>query len=163
MNTKLIVWLGGTVLVLLALMIWASPQAQPASSGSPLLQLHSQETSFDFGQVSMAGGKVRHSFSVENDTSSTVRLGRLYTSCMCTEATWTKDGERVGPFGMPGHGFLPPLDQELRPGESASVEAEFDPAAHGPAGLGRVDRQIILESENGQTLAELSFSANVIP
>ncbi len=111
----------------------------------------------------MAAGKVRHSFTLENNGSSTVRLGRLYTSCMCTEATWIKDGERLGPFGMPGHGFVPPLNQELQPGESASIEAEFNPAAHGPAGLGQVSRQIVLESENGQALAELSFSANVIP
>ncbi len=163
MNTKIILGLGGAVVVLLALMFWASPKTQPAPVGAAFNGLSAPETFFDFGRISMAAGKVRHSFAVKNDSLETVQLGRLYTSCMCTQATWIESGEHLGPFGMPGHGFVPPLRQELAPGQSATIEVEFDPAAHGPAGVGQIQRQVFLESENGQQLAELDFSANVIP
>lgn len=164
MNTKIILGLGGVVVVLLALMVWASPKPQPTgTSTANAAVLTTPETSFDFGRISMAAGKVRHSFTVKNDGSETVRMGRLYTSCMCTQATWIENGERLGPFGMPGHGFVPPLRQELAPGQMATIEVEFDPAAHGPAGVGKIQRQVLLESENGQQLAEVGFSAEVIP
>jgi hypothetical protein len=120
------------------------------------------ETSFDFGQISMAAGKVSHSFKVKNSSSQPVKIGKLYTSCMCTEASFVKGNLRKGPFGMPGHGFIPKLNETIAPGEEITLEVIFDPAAHGPAGLGRVERRIYLEQEGGQPL-ELSIKALVAP
>ena len=63
---------------------------------------------------------------------------------------------------MAGHGFTPRLDERLAPGESAQVEVVFDPAAHGPAGIGQTDRIVTIENDGGPSL-ELRFSALVTP
>ena len=41
----------------------------------------------------------------------------MYTSCMCTEALLAVGSRRAGPFGMPGHTPLPPVNVDLEPGE----------------------------------------------
>jgi hypothetical protein len=82
---------------------------------------------------------------------------------MCTTATLTTSSGRLyGPFGMPGHGFVPPTNAPLSPGQEASVRIVFDPAAHGPAGVGRVERVVTLEAPNARPL-ELRFVALVKP
>lgn len=124
--------------------------------------LKAAEASFDFGQISMAAGKVSHSFKVKNSSAQPVKTGKLYTSCMCTEASFVKGSLRKGPFGMIGHGFIPKLNETIAPGEEVVLEVTFDPAAHGPAGLGRIERRIYLEQEGGQPL-ELSIKALVAP
>lgn len=126
--------------------------------------LETQETSFNFGTISMAAGKVRHIFPVKNTGTEPLAITKIVTSCMCTKAS-LKYGERTfGPFGMPGHGAVPSIRQEIMPGETAEIEAEFDPAAHGPAGTGRIRRGITIDT-NSQTKPklELSFDAVVTP
>lgn len=81
---------------------------------------------------------------------------------MCTVATLGIRGERFGPYGMPGHGFIPKIGQTINPNEEAIVEVVFDPAAHGPAGVGRIQRIITIENDSGQPL-ELQFTALVTP
>ena len=63
---------------------------------------------------------------------------------------------------MPGHGPAARLEERLAPGESAQVEVVFDPAAHGPAGIGQTDRVVTIENGAGAVL-ELRFSALVTP
>jgi len=129
---------------------------------NPSAKITASEQHYDFGRVSMAAGKVNHAFSVKNISLEPVTLGTLYTSCMCTEAFFLKGGERQGPFGMPGHGLSPKkLNIVLAGGEEAVIEAVFDPAAHGPAGVGPIERSVILESDEG--VLELHISAEVTP
>jgi len=124
--------------------------------------LTAPETSFDFGDVSMAAGKVSHDFVIRNDGSAAITAKKLFTSCMCTVAGLTVGDTRVGPFSMPGMGGpIPPIKVEILPGKEGIVRATFDPAAHGPAGVGRIDRVVTLETSDGQL--EFKFSANVLP
>ena len=129
-----------------------------AGSGS----LVAEETSFDFGTVSMAAGKVNHRFVVKNQGSKPITLTKLFTSCMCTVASLVMGGRRVGPFGMQGHGFIPTISEVLEAGQSIEVEAVFDPNAHGPAGVGRIERVVSLENDDGRAV-EFNFSATVTP
>lgn len=124
--------------------------------------LKTQENYYDFGSVSMKNGKVPHAFKLKNDGSLPVVISKLYTSCMCTSASLLTDEGEVGPFGMQGHGFIPTIDRVVEPGEEFTVNTVFDPAAHGPAGIGRIERVVFLESENGGTF-QLGFSAMVTP
>ena len=81
---------------------------------------------------------------------------------MCTVAVLQKGDKKFGPFGMPGHGFVPKMDAEVSPGEEVSVDVTFDPAAHGPAGVGSIQRVVVLENNAGENV-ELQISANVEP
>ncbi len=130
----------------------------PGQSGS----LTAEESAFDFGTVSMAKGTVTHRFALTNGGTEPITATKLYTSCMCTTATLDVAGKRTGPFGMPGHGFTPKFSQSITPGETAYLDVAFDPAAHGPAGVGRIERVISLETDQGAPLA-IKISANVTP
>lgn len=121
-----------------------------------------EANNYDFGTISMAAGKVKHEFKIKNTGNEEVVINKMYTSCMCTTATlMMKDGQ-YGPYGMPGHGSIPNIGKVINPNEEATIEVVFDPAAHGPAGVGRIQRAITIENSAGQPM-ELMFSAIVTP
>jgi len=121
-----------------------------------------EANNYDFGTISMAAGKVSHQFKIKNASSEAVTVKKMYTSCMCTTAELTIGSRQFGPYGMPGHGAIPSINQTISPNEEATVEVVFDPAAHGPAGVGRIQRTITIENNAGQPV-ELSFAAVVTP
>lgn len=131
----------------------------PSSSAGVLT---AGEQSFDFGTISMAAGKVTHRFAVKNTGADPVTISKMYTSCMCTVSVLQKGEKKFGPYGMPGHGFIPKMNATVDPGEEVSVDVTFDPAAHGPAGVGVISRAVILENNAGEDM-ELQISANVKP
>lgn len=136
----------------------AFSQTQSASGA-----LVSNETNYDFGSISMAAGKVTRAFKIENLTVQDVVIEKIYTSCMCTQASISIAGKTFGPFGMPGHGFFGSMvNQVLKAGESAQVEVMFDPAAHGPAGVGPAERVVFVESKDGSRL-QFNIKALVTP
>jgi hypothetical protein len=110
----------------------------------------------------MAAGMVSHRYWFKNEGAAPVLIQRIYTSCMCTTATLVKGMRVVGRYGMPGHGPLPDVNESLAPGEAAYIDAVFDPAAHGPSGLGHTERVITIERAGVELLA-LHFTANVTP
>ncbi|HEU0204695.1 MAG TPA: DUF1573 domain-containing protein [Burkholderiaceae bacterium] len=146
----------------------ALPQAahpeMTASAATPAraTTLVSLRPAFDFGMISMAAGNVATTYLIKNSGDVPLNLNRIYTSCMCTRATLALPNGRKGPFGMPGHGGATDLSAQLAPGQTASLEVVFDPAAHGPAGLGRVERTVTVESREAAPL-ELRFVAMVKP
>ncbi len=164
--TKTILGLSLGILVLAGLAWWMSSlpkESQQANLAQGFQgSLSSQELTFDFGQVSMAKGKVSHEFKIKNEGQGPAKIERIYTSCMCTEATLLKDGKEWGPYGMPGHGFVPKVNQIMNPGQEAIIKVVFDPAAHGPAGIGKAVRGVIIENDAGQAL-ELQIEAVVTP
>ena len=132
--------------------------ASDIAQQSPLV---AEQTRYDFGTNSMARGKVKNEYAVKNTSASDVTLKKIYTSCMCTEASLIFGDRRVGPFGMAGHGVIPSINEKIPAGAEFSVETVFDPAAHGPAGVGPIQRVVFLETSQGMT--ELEFSAVVEP
>ncbi len=103
-----ILWgLGIGVLGLMGL-IWLS---SAGSSGSQNAQgtsngfLSAEETSFDFGNIPMSKGKISHIFKIKNNSGDAVDITKVYTSCMCTQATLMNKNSKKGPFGMFGMGF----------------------------------------------------------
>ena len=57
-----------------------------------------EESNYDFGTVSMANGKVSKDFVLENQSQDNVKIGEVYTSCMCTEAEVKVGDKTYGPF-----------------------------------------------------------------
>ncbi|MBI2454455.1 MAG: DUF1573 domain-containing protein [Parcubacteria group bacterium] len=132
--------------------------------------LTTPENQYDFGTISMANGKVSKIFTITNSSAEPMQIEKIYTSCMCTEASLilgspsANSGQtlRFGPFGMPGHGLVPKVNQALDAGESAEIEVVFDPNAHGPAGVGAIERIVFVEEKGRQPL-ELKIKAMVTP
>ena len=151
---KGVVWTVGGIVIALLLLAWLSSSRQnnkTEATANPNATLQAEETNFNFGAVRINGGNVTHLFKIKNTGTDSVVISRVYTSCMCTNATLIKGNDRIGPFGMLGHGFTPSIDETLKPGEEAGVEAVFDPAAHGPAGLGKISRVVSLENSGKES------------
>lgn len=120
------------------------------------------ETVHDFGMISMADGNVAKIFQVSNSSDQDIVLTKIYTSCMCTIAYLIKqDGNKKGPFGMFGHGGSS-VNENIKAGEIRDIEVVYDPNAHGPAGIGIVERFIYLEDSDGGIL-QLEIKAKVTP
>lgn len=165
-NSKFIIGILAGIVIVIGF-VWAaapSPSADNSGVNAAALigKLTAKERLFDFGTISMAKGKVSHIFKIKNTSNEPVLVGKVYTSCMCTQATLVKSGRTFGPFGMPGHVSIPSIDQTLAPGEEVELEAVFDPAAHGPAGVGNIERTLIMET-NGIKIMQVNFKANVTP
>ena len=112
----------------------------------------------------MKNGNVSKVFKVTNSGSQDINLESVITSCMCTTAYILKeDGSKSRPFGMPGHGgAVPKANEVIQAGESRNIEVVYNPNAHGPAGVGRIDRYVYLEDGNGNKL-QFEIKANVTP
>ncbi|MEK7661981.1 MAG: DUF1573 domain-containing protein [Patescibacteria group bacterium] len=164
---KNIIGITVAVIALSAAIFIARPDSSVNTASLPVNNMMgtlivSGEKNYSFGSISMARGVVKRQFKIKNDSDKAVIIRKMYTSCMCTTATLMKGSEQFGPFSMPGHGFVPTINQIMGSGEEAVVEVVFDPAAHGPAGVGRIERAIILETDSGKPL-ELLFNATVTP
>ena len=160
-NTKnMITWVTIIAIGIAGIILAASPKKEPVLKAGE--HSGSSEQSYDFGKISMAKGNVSHAFEVKNNSSEPLKIEKIYTSCMCTTALLAIGDELSGPFGMPGHGMIPPVKKTLSPGATASLEVIFDPQAHGPAGLGKVERIVYVETGDGE-VQEFKFTAEVAP
>lgn len=164
MNTKTIIIIVLIAVAVLGFMVWGysrmvgPTQAQLSEKSS----LTAAEIFYDFGTISMANGKVDHMFQITNPTDENITINNLQTSCMCTAAYIVNGSSRVGPYGMPGMGGTTAADSVIPAHGTQSIDVVFDPAAHGPAGVGNIDRFIYATEENGGTL-QLEIKAVVTP
>lgn len=156
-----------TLLILASLMalVWlgSKNQKSPALDTGIKSALTASEYVYDFGKISMKDGEAIKEFIVTNGTDKDIVFPTLVTSCMCTKAYFVlPDGKTKGPFGMSGMGYVPPLDETIKAGESRIIRAVYDPNAHGPAGVGFINRFITLTDSSGSSL-KLEIKATVTP
>ncbi len=130
-----------------------------SESKGPLL---ADVSAFDFGSISMAKGNVSNMVKVKNVGTEPITISKVYTSCMCTSASVMMMGKNYGTFGMPGHGGSRSIDLMMRPNEEMEINVTFDPNAHGPAGVGTIERQITIENTAGDPVV-IDFKAVVTP
>ncbi|MEK7461748.1 MAG: DUF1573 domain-containing protein [Patescibacteria group bacterium] len=165
MKNKTLIILVLIVLGIIALFLWKGdngtavlPAESQIDSGSILT---AEKNSYDFGTISMKDGSVTTTFVVSNKTENDLRVDTVVTSCMCTNAYIVDAQGKRGPFGMPGHGNeVPRANEIIKAGEEKTIEVVFDPAAHGPLGVGPIERQIYLVDEKGGAL-QLEIKAMV--
>lgn len=154
------------VLLVLAGLFWwgkANQTAPNNESGASAGALVSEETFHDFGSISMAKGNVSKTFTLKNPTDAPVTISAIATSCMCTEAFLETPSGDQGPFGMPGHGLaLTRTNEVVAPGESRNVRVVFNPNAHGPAGVGLIERLVEIADAEGKAV-RLQIKAVVTP
>lgn len=134
-----------------------------AESHDSKSSLTTSEAIYDFGTISMKNGNVSKEFKVTNSTDKDIMVKTILTSCMCTTAFIVGfDGSEKGPFGMAGMGYMPPADEIIKAGESRAIRVVYDPNAHGPAGIGAIDRFVTLSDSEGGAL-QLEIKASVTP
>jgi len=123
--------------------------------------LEANPVSIDIGKVGYGDGVVSKEYEVRNTTSATMKLRKIVTSCMCTKAR-VKIGDKATKFyAMEMNGDKNPIiDYDLPAGATAKIEFQFDPAAHGPAGIGLIDRVITLYFDGG--FKEFKFNGEVV-
>lgn len=115
----------------------------------------------DIGKVSYGGGIVSKAYEIKNTTESPMKLRKIVTSCMCTKARVQFADKTTKFYAMEMNGDKNPIiDYDFPAGSGAKVEFNFDPAAHGPAGIGPIDRVITLYFDGG--FKELRFSGEVV-
>ena len=121
-NYKETAIIASITLLVFAGIIWMAassekkPKEQANISDAVSGALVAQDSNYDFGTISMAKGKVSRTFVLENSSFSPTTINSIYTSCMCTSAILISGGDRKGPFGMAGHGFLPRLKEVVPAG-----------------------------------------------
>lgn len=154
-RTPVLVLVSGFVVALLVGALFAFTGGQANGQVSPDHAFH------DFGQVPLEGGLVYARFNLAIAEEAAV-VTDIQTSCMCTKARVVQGEQVSGWFGMT-HGGLPQVvSVPLKPGVPAYLEVEMDPAAHGPAGVGAVERGVIVETAGGQEL-QFVLAANITP
>jgi hypothetical protein len=161
---KTIIFVTLAAVGLIGLMWWGSIAQKAAKADTGVKSaLTVSEKLYDFGTISMKNGNVTKEFVITNPGNKDIFVPSVVTSCMCTKAfTVQKNGTTKGPFGMPGMGFVPPANETVKAGESLTVRVVYDPNAHGPAGVGPVDRFVTITDASGSKL-ELEIKAQVTP
>ncbi|MBX4205224.1 MAG: DUF1573 domain-containing protein [Candidatus Doudnabacteria bacterium] len=167
---KQLMWIIGVAVGVMALggvLFYAQPGDEDHSNMNQVangasLNLNLDPANYDFGTISMKNGLVTKTFNVKNEQTEAVELFELYTSCMCTSAKLKIGLTEYGPFGMLGHGAMKMLNQALAPGQEAQLEVTFDPNAHGPSGIGVIERTVSLKSDSGE-IASINIKATVTP
>lgn len=150
---------GGLTFIVLKLSSNSKSESQTSQTGAPKMEINLKE--YDLGNVSMAAGVVKKTFEIKNNGSGDLKIEGIRTSCHCTTAV-LKIGEKKSPeFGLDGSGFW---SQNISPSQMAYLEIIFDPAYHGPQGVGQAVRAIYLSTNDPQNrTAEVRLIANVTP
>lgn len=118
---------------------------------------------YDLGNVPIGGGIVAKEYEIKNTTDKTLKIKKIATSCMCTSAKVTFGESETKFFGMEGHGDQnAPINLEIPKEATAKVTVNFDPAAHGPEGVGPFDRIVWLTFTDPVGVKELKFAGTVV-
>lgn len=128
-------------------------------TGTPKMEISPSE--YDMGAISMAAGKIIKTFEIKNTGEGDLKIDSIRTSCHCTTARLKVGETTSSDFGMDGSTFW---SQKIAPGQIGYLEVTFDPAYHGPQGLGSAIRAIYFESNDSQNKqSEVRLIANVTP
>lgn len=165
MKSNTIITIVGIIVLLVGLVTFSylSKGGSTELNSNIISSLSVNEESYSFGTISMKDGNVSKDFEITNSSNEDVNLKTILTSCMCTNAYLVKlDGSIKGPFGMSGHGGALPANELIKAGENRIIRVVFDPNAHGPAGVGQIDRLVTLTDSAGGQL-QLEIKATVTP
>lgn len=118
------------------------------------------QKNYDWGNISFNGGNVSKSFTIKNTGTDILKLTNIKTSCHCTKAQ-VKIGDTASPyFGMSS---ISSWVGNIAPGQEAQLEVIFDPAYHGPQGVGPISRLVSVETNDASNpRIEFSLTGTVI-
>lgn len=141
--------LGGGIFAL------SSTSATPAQiTASQNAKVSVDQRTFDWGNIPYSGGNATKTFTLKNSGTDVLKLSGVKTSCTCTKAQISIDGKTSPYFSM--HSSSSWVG-EVAPGKEARLLVIFDPAFHGPSGVGSIERLISLNTNDVQN-PTLEFS-----
>lgn len=152
----------GTIILvgILAFLVTKKQSLQTSLPTNPVTGVDANPANYELGNIPYSGGIVTKEYEIKNSSGQDLKLRKITTSCMCTTASINIDGKESVPYGMEMDGVANPIiSLIIKSGGTAKVTAKFDPAAHGPAGVGPVQRSIYLFFDSG--IKELTFAGNV--
>ncbi len=156
MDKKLIVAvLAATVVIMAGGVLVLNSSSSPQITASQNAKAYvSDPTSHDWGNVDYGGGVVKKSFTIRNSGTDALRLYNIRTSCHCTRAYVTIGGRDSPNFGMDS---VSSWTGEVASGKEAKITAVYDPAFHGPSGIGPFTRFVSVET-NDKANPKLTFT-----
>jgi hypothetical protein len=166
MNKKIVIILT-SVLILIVGGVYLMAGNVNSASDSSLPKVESQDVtvspeSYDIGRVLMKNGLVNREYEIKNNSENILRVKNIVTSCMCTRAQVVWGDKRTRLYSMEMAGAKNPnVDFDIPGGETAKLVVKFDPAAHGPAGVGPVDRIVTLTFLDPVGTRQVGFSGEV--
>lgn len=111
-------------------------------------------TSFDWGTIPMNKGNAVKTFTIKNTGSDALKLFNVKTSCHCTKAFVTVGKDESPKFGMD---TLSSWVGVVASGNEAKLTVVFDPAYHGPQGVGPINRFVSVET-NDRANQKITFT-----
>lgn len=164
MNGKKVI-IGFVVLTLLIMVggvyILSANTSNPAAvSLSQNAKALVDQKTHDWGTIPYSGGNVSKTFTIKNTGTDVLKLTNIKTSCACTYAQVTIDGKISPKFGM--H-TTSSWAGDVAVGKEASLTVVFDPAFHGPTGVGPMERLISVQTNDiSNPNLEFSLKGNVV-
>lgn len=155
---KNILFVSLPILLLAGIIVFFAKNYTPEENhpGAPKIEIPANE--YDAGTISMVGGPVKHTYEIRNAGIGDLKINSIWTSCHCTTAK-LKVGDKTSPeFGMDKRS----TSQKIAPGQTGFLEVIFDPAFHGPQGIGEAVRVVYLSTNDPQNKkVEVRLVANV--
>ena len=152
-SVPLILIIGGIVF---GLMNYSPTETQ----GAPKVEINPLE--YDAGDISMANGPVNRTYEIKNTGDGDLKIKDIKTSCMCTTAVLRVDEIKSPTFAM--HDDSSFWSQKIAAGETGFLDVSFDPAFHGPEGVGQAIRVVYFSTNDPENeKAEVKLMANVAP
>ncbi len=143
------------IFLLGAMIFFGLRNARPASDAVGATQdavVQIEPEMLDMGTVRQSEGIAERSFTIENKGAAPLRISSLQTSCMCTSVQLVVGEEKSQRFGMAGHGGSSAAPRswsmEIPPGTQGELKVFYDPNAHGPSGVGPVERIITFNTND---------------
>ncbi|MBI4714308.1 DUF1573 domain-containing protein [Candidatus Uhrbacteria bacterium] len=137
------------------------PENKPEGIGT----IEFSETNWELGEISMSEGINTKEITLTNSSENPIRITRMETSCMCTNAQIVHaNGKKSSLKGMVGHGGgVASMSEIIEPNETATLRINFDPNAHGPSATGPITREVIIGTNNPkQSEFNLTFTGTVV-
>lgn len=152
-----------TILIVGFAFLFAGKKEGESVTNQVVEGIEANPESYDLGNVPLNWGIVTKEYEIKNVSSSPIKLKKIATSCMCTKASFEVGDKKTRFFGMEGHGDRnPPVNIEIPAGASGKVVVQFDPAAHGPQGVGPFERSVFLTFSDPAGIKELKFKGRVV-
>lgn len=165
-DLKILVGIVGISVAMIGGMVYLGRGSGDAESYQNMEDIQSVQvnpTSYSLGDVEIDGGVVGRAYQIKNSSDKEIEVSKLATSCMCTKAKIIYGSGETRLYGMEGQGNRNPNPNvSIKPNETVTVIAEFDPAAHGPQGVGPFDRSVWVTFSNPNGVKELTFSGTVV-